>query len=89
VRKDRERDGETDVLVAPAPELPITRRLAGPGMLADTIVKRWQDHLPLHRLEGVYARDGLQLARSTMWGGHSSKIVRRQFGHGLRHLFGR
>jgi transposase len=35
-------------------------------MLADTIVKRWQDHLPLHRLEGVYARDGLELARSTM-----------------------
>jgi transcription termination factor Rho len=30
-------------------------------MLADTIVRRWQDHQPLNRLEGIYAREGLQL----------------------------
>ncbi len=72
VRKDRERGGETEILVAQPPELPIERGLAGPGMLADTIVKRWQDHLPLHRLEGVYARDGLELARSTMCGWHAA-----------------
>ena len=47
-------------------ELPIPRGLAGPGMLADTIVRRWQDHQPLNRLEGIYAREGLELARSTM-----------------------
>lgn len=72
VRRDRERDAETNVLVAPPPELPIPRGLAGPGMLADTIVKRWQDHIPLHRLEGIYARDGLELARSTMCGWHAA-----------------
>jgi transposase len=72
VRKDRERDAETDVLIAEPLELPIARGLAGPGMLADTIVKRWQDHLPLHRLEDVYARDGLELARSTMCGWHAA-----------------
>lgn len=72
VRKDRERDAETEVLVAEPPLLPIPRGLAGPGMLADTIVKRWQDHLPLHRLEGVYARDGIELARSTMCGWHAA-----------------
>jgi transposase len=52
--------------------LPIPRGLAGPGMLADTIVKRWQDHMPLHRLEGMYARDGIELARSTMCGWHAT-----------------
>jgi transposase len=36
------------VLQAPAPQLPIPRLKAGPGMLADSIVKRWDDHLPLH-----------------------------------------
>lgn len=72
VRKDRERNAETDVLIAAAPELPIPRGLAGPGMLADTIVKRWQDHMPLHRLEDMYARDGLELARSTMCGWHAA-----------------
>ena len=69
VRKDRDRE-QTEVFVGATPMLPIPRGLAGPGMLADTIVKRWQDHLPLHRLEGIYGRDGLELARSTMCGWH-------------------
>lgn len=72
VLKSRERNGQTEVFIGQAPELPISRGLAGPGMLADTIVKRWQDHMPLNRLEDVYARDGLELARSTMCGWHSA-----------------
>jgi transposase len=70
VRKDRLRQAETAVSVAPPPELPLDRGLAGPGLLADTIVRRWQDHLPLYRLEQVYAREGLELARSTLCGWH-------------------
>lgn len=72
VAKDRERDTQTDVFVAEPLELPIPRGLAGPGMLADTIVKRWQDHMPLNRLEDMYARDGVELARSTMCGWHGA-----------------
>ena len=72
VLKNRARNGETEVFIGETPELPIPRGLAGPGMLADTIVKRWQDHMPLNRLEDVYARDGLELARSTMCGWHSA-----------------
>ncbi|MEW6268343.1 MAG: IS66 family transposase [Thermodesulfobacteriota bacterium] len=71
VRKDRERLAETEVLVADPLELPIERGLAGPGLLADSVVRRWQDHLPLHRLESIYAREGLALARSTMCGWHA------------------
>jgi transposase len=70
VHKDRARNGPTDVLRAETLELPIERGLAGPGMLADTIVRRWQDHQPLNRLEGIYAREGLPLARSTICGWH-------------------
>lgn len=66
VRKDRKRDEATEVLVPDTVELPIERGTAGPGMLADTIVRRWQDHQPLHRLESIYGRDGIELARSTM-----------------------
>jgi transposase len=58
------------VVQAPAPQLPIPRGMAGPGMLAETIVKRWDDHQPLHRLERVYGRDGLPLARSTISNWH-------------------
>jgi len=70
VRKDRERLAATSVLVAETPELPIERGVAGPVLLADTIVRRWADHLPLHRLEKIYAREGLELARSTLCGWH-------------------
>ena len=70
---DALKEGEsTPVLQADAPELPIPRALAGPGFLADTIVKRWQDHLPLHRLERIYGREGLPLARSTICGWHAA-----------------
>ena len=65
VRKDRDKT-KTKVMVGATPALPIERGLAGPGMLADTIVRRWQDHIPLHRQESVYARDGIDLCRSTI-----------------------
>lgn len=70
VRKDRERLAATSVQIAEVQELPIERGLAGPGLLADTIVRRWADHLPLHRLEGIYAREGLEFSRSTLCGWH-------------------
>jgi transposase len=78
VRKDRVRAAETDIVVAPPASLPIERGLAGPGLLADTIVLRWQGHLPLYRLEQIYAREGLELARSTICGWHAelAELVR-------------
>lgn len=70
VLKSRDRLGPTRVLISEPPTLPIERGRAGPGMLADTIVRRWQEHQPLHRLERTYARDGLELNRSTICGWH-------------------
>ena len=70
VPKDRPKNAETTVVIAEPPELPIPRGNAGPGILAETIVRRWQDHLPLTRLESIYAREGLPLARSTIAGWH-------------------
>lgn len=72
VPKGRDPTAETKVLQASPPDLPIDRALAGPGLLADTIVRRWQDHLPLHRLERIYGREGLDLARSTICGWHEA-----------------
>jgi transposase len=63
VRKTERQAPSTTVLVAETPELPIPRGSGGPGMLADTIVKRWQDHLPLHRMENTYRREGIELNR--------------------------
>jgi transposase len=68
-----EDDGEPEpapVLIAEPPEKPIERGLAGPSLLAATIVQRWQDHLPAHRQESIWARDGLPLSRSTICSWH-------------------
>lgn len=78
VRKERERNAETKVMTALPIDLPIERGLAGPGLLADTIVRRWGDHLPTNRLEKIYAREGVHLARSTICGWHDrlAELVR-------------
>ncbi len=78
VPKGRDPLAETKVSQMPALELPIPRGLAGPGLLADTLVRRFQDHQPLHRLERIYGREGLELARSTLCGWHAelSALVR-------------
>jgi transposase len=70
VRKGRPVTSGTRVQIADPIELPIPRGVAGPGLLADSLVRRFQDHLPLNRLEGIYAREGLEMARSTLCGWH-------------------
>jgi transposase len=72
VEKDRDLKHDVRVFQAPPPELPIERGLAGPALLADTVVRRWADHLPLHRLERIYGRDGLELPRSTVCDWHAA-----------------
>jgi transposase len=57
---------EPVIRAARKPAQPIPRGLPGPGLLAHLIVSKWVDHLPLHRLERVYERQGLVLARSTL-----------------------
>ena len=64
--KERDRLEQTKISQATPPELPIEKGLAGPGFLADTVVRRWQDHTPLHRMENIYGREGLELSRSTI-----------------------
>lgn len=66
VRKSERGALTTEVLQAETPELPIPRSTAGPGFLADTVVKRWQDHLPLNRQEQIFRREGIELNRSTL-----------------------
>lgn len=49
-----------------APSRPIARGLAGPGLLAHILVSKYADHLPLYRQAQIYAREGVDLDRSTM-----------------------
>ena len=45
---------------------PIEKGLAAPGLLSYVIVSKYGDHCPMHRLEGILQRYGIEIARSTM-----------------------
>src|SRR6202171_5976106 len=51
---------------APAPELPIAKGLASPGLLAHVLVAKYCDHLPLYRQSQIFARHGVEIDRSTL-----------------------
>ena len=65
------------IVQAEAASRPIERGIAGPGLLAHVLVSKYADHLPLYRQAEIYARDGVELDRSTMaeWVGGCSRIV--------------
>jgi len=71
---------------APAPTRPIDKGLAGPGLLAHVAVSKYLDHLPLYRQSEIYARQGIDLDRSTLadWIGGIARAV-----HPLAELIGR
>jgi transposase len=54
------------VAIAPKPPQPLDRSLPGAGLLAQILVDKYHDHLPLYRSEGRFARLGVTLPRSTM-----------------------
>ncbi|MDD5248497.1 MAG: IS66 family transposase [Rhodocyclaceae bacterium] len=54
------------VTAAPIPPAVIDGGLAAVGLLAWVVVGKFMDHLPLYRLEGIAARGGVTLARSTL-----------------------
>lgn len=65
------------IVQAEAPSRPIDRGLAGPGLLAHVLVAKYADHQPLYRQSEIYAREGVELDRSTLagWVGASSQLL--------------
>lgn len=56
------------VVSPPLPPEPIVRGLPTPRLLAQVVVSKYCDHLPLARQESMYGRQGVYLSRSTMSG---------------------
>ncbi len=65
------------IVQAPAPSRPIERSIAGPGLLAHVLVSKYSDHLPLYRQSEIYAREGVEIDRSTLaeWVGGTSRLL--------------
>jgi transposase len=65
------------IVQANAPSRPIERSYAGPGLLAHMLVSKFCDHLPYYRQSQIYARDRIELDRSTLadWGGAAYALL--------------
>jgi transposase len=53
---------------AEKPAQPIEKSTAGASVLAQVIVSKFADHLPLHRQEKMFERHGVEISRKTMGG---------------------
>jgi len=61
----------------PAPSRPIPGSMAGPGLLAYVLVSKFDDHLPLYRLNEIFARMGADIPDTTLvdWCGRAMKTL--------------
>ena len=61
------------VFQAPAPDLPIEKGRPGPGLIANVVVAKYCDGLPLYRQSVILAREGIDIDRVTLadWVGHA------------------
>ena len=77
VRPKRICEGCHSIHQAPAPSRPIAKSMAGAGLLAHVLVSKYADHLPLYRQSEIYAREGVELERSTLadWVGGASHLL--------------
>src|SRR6185437_12156296 len=68
---------DSKTVVAAVPAKPIPKGLADGSMIAYIAVSKYADHLPLHRLEGIFRRHGADIARSTMcdWLGAGADLL--------------
>jgi transposase len=69
-------DNQT-VLVAPLPERPLPKAIAGPGLLAQIIIDKYVDHLPLHRQQQRFTREKINIPYSTLtdWVGNTCGLI--------------
>ncbi|MCB1567225.1 MAG: IS66 family transposase [Xanthomonadales bacterium] len=54
------------IVAEPVPPAILDRSQADPSLLAQVTIAKYLDHLPLYRQEGIYARSGVELSRSTL-----------------------
>jgi transposase len=77
------------VRTAAKPSRPIERSTAGASLLAQVIVAKWADHLPLHRQEQMFARHGVEISRKTMggWMAQCAGLLEALWGAARKDLF--
>lgn len=56
---------------------PIDKGKAGAGLLAHILTQKYCNHLPMYRQSQIYAREGIELSRSTLasWAGQCARLL--------------
>src|SRR3984957_18906138 len=65
------------ILVAPLPERTLPKAIAGPGLLAQIIIDKYVDHLPLRRQQQRFSREKINIPYSTLtdWVGNTCGLI--------------
>jgi transposase len=82
------RSCESAVVQAPAPARIVEGGIPTEALIAQVLVSKYADHLPLYRQAQIYARQGIQLDRSTLadWVGRAAWYLRPLRDHILERL---
>lgn len=82
------RSCESAVVQAPAPARIVEGGIPTEALIAQVLVAKYADHLPLYRQAQIYARQGVQLDRSTLadWVGRAAWYLRPLRDHILDRL---
>lgn len=70
------------VLIGELPSRPLGKAMAGPGLLAQIVINKYVDHLPLHRQMQRFERSGVKLPYATLtdWVSSTCKLIEPLFG---------
>jgi transposase len=80
---------EGTVKTATKPPQPIEKSTAGASLLAEVIVAKTADHVPLNRQEKIFERHGVEISRKTMggWVGQVADLMKPLYGAAKEVLF--
>lgn len=71
------RPDNSGVLIGQLPSRPLQKAMAGEGLLAQIVIDKFVDHLPLHRQMQRFERSGVKLAYSTLtdWVSNTCELI--------------
>jgi transposase len=80
--------GEGTVAIAPLPPTPVEKGYPGPGLVAQVMLAKYDDHLPLYRQEQQFARLGVNFPRQLLcdWVEHGARWLQPVVGQMKKEL---
>ncbi len=65
------------IVIAPMVDRPLPKVIAGPGLLAQIVIDKYADHLPLHRQQQRFTRENVNIPYSTItdWVSATCKLI--------------